>query len=125
MRNTFSVSSLAQAAALAALDDDDHIARTVSNNASQMRVLLEGLSELGYGVLPTAANFVYCDLGEEASIVARRLRSEGISVRPLGVWGAPASIRVTVGTPEQNRFFLDAICRVAANSPRVGLRDSG
>jgi histidinol-phosphate aminotransferase len=125
MRNTFSVSSVAQAAALAALDDEDHIARTVSNNAAQVQVLQEGLSELGYDVTPSAANFVYCDLGEEASIVARRLRSEGVSVRPLGVWGAPASIRVTVGTPEQNRFFLDAIGRVAASSPRVGVRNSG
>jgi histidinol-phosphate aminotransferase len=125
MRNTFSVSSVAQAAALAALDDEDHIARTVSNNASQIPILLESLSELGYGVLPSAANFVYCDLGEEASIITRRLRSEGVSVRPLGVWGAPASIRVSIGTPEQNRLFLEAMCRVAAKSPRVGLRNSG
>ena len=125
MRNTFSVSSVAQAAALAALDDEDHIARTVTNNAAQMQVLLDGLSDLGYGVQATAANFVYCDLGEEGSIVARRLRSEGVSVRPLGVWGAPASIRVTVGTPDQNRFFLNAIGRVASRSPRVGVRNSG
>jgi histidinol-phosphate aminotransferase len=125
MRNTFSVSSVAQAAALAALDDEDHIARTVSNNTTQMQVLLEGLSELGYNVSPTAANFVYCDLDEEASVVARRLRSEGVSVRPLGVWGAPGSIRISVGTPEQNRFFLDAISRVGASSPRIGVRDSG
>jgi histidinol-phosphate aminotransferase len=125
MRNTFSVSSVAQAAAIAALGDEDHIARTVTNNAAQMQVLLDGLSDLGYGVQATAANFVYCDLGEEASIVARRLRGEGVSVRPLGVWGAPASIRVTVGTPDQNRFFLNAIGRVASHSPRVGVRNSG
>jgi histidinol-phosphate aminotransferase len=123
MRNTFSVSSVAQAAALAALDDEDHIARTVANNASQGQVLLEGLSELGYRVLPTAANFVYCDLGEDASVIARRLRAEGVSVRPLGVWGAPTSIRVTIGTPEQNRFFFDAISRVAATSPQIETRD--
>ncbi len=125
MRNTFSVSSVAQAAALAALDDEDHIARTISNNAAQMQVLVEGLSELGYNVTPTAANFAYCDLGEEASIVARRLRNEGVSVRPLGVWGAPASIRISVGTPEQNRSFLDAIGRVVVDSRRVGVRNSG
>src|ERR1700722_18292655 len=125
MRNTFSVSSVAQAAALAALDDQDHIARTVSNNAAQMQGLLDGLSELGYSVQATAANFVYCDLNEEASIVTRRLRNAGVSVRPLGVWGAPTSIRVSVGTPEQNRFFLEAIGRVAVDSRRVGVRDTG
>jgi len=125
MRNTFSVSSVAQTAALAALDDEDHIARTVANNASQGQVLLEGLCALGYRVLPTAANFVCCDLGEEAFGIAQRLRSEGVSVRPLGVWGAPTSIRVTIGTPEENRFFLDAISRVAATSPQIETRDRG
>jgi histidinol-phosphate aminotransferase len=123
MRNTFSVSSVAQAAALAALGDKDHITRTVSNNAAQMPILRERLAELGYSVLPTAANFVHCDLGEDASIVARRLQNEGVSVRPLGVWGAPSSIRVSVGTPEENRFFLEAICRLAPSPHRTGVRD--
>lgn len=119
MRNTFSVSSVAQAAALAALDDEDHIARTVTNNAAQAQVLMEGLSKLGFGVRPTLANFVYCDVGEEALTIARLLRGENVSVRPLGVWGAPNCIRVTVGTPEQNRFFLDAIRKVAAQTCRA------
>ena len=65
MRNTFSVSSVAQAAAAAALDDYLHIQRVVENNAQQSRVLSQGLSALGYRVVPTAANFLFCDLGEE------------------------------------------------------------
>ena len=63
MRNTFSVSSVAQAAAAAALDDYHHIQRVVENNAQQSRVLSQGLSALGYRVVPTAANFLFCDLG--------------------------------------------------------------
>ena len=109
MRNTYSVSSAAQAAALAALDDQNHIARVVSNNASQAQILTEGLSALGHRVVPTAANFLYCDVGKDASALAVRLRNEGISVRPLGAWGAPGSIRVTIGTPEQNQLFLTAM----------------
>lgn len=112
MRDTFSVSSLAQAAALASLDDQKHISRTVSNNAEQAKILQEGLSEAGFTVVPTTANFVYCEVGEDASGFADCLRGQGISVRPLGVWGAPQAIRVTIGTPEQNGAFLTALRKV-------------
>ena len=112
MRNTFSVSSVAQAAAIAALEDESHIARTVAGNEDQAQVLGVGLSELGLRVVPTWANFLYCDLGEDASLVAERLRAEGIGVRPLGAWGAPHCIRVSVGRVEQNQKFLNAISRV-------------
>lgn len=112
MQNTFSVSSVAQAAAVAALDDQAHIEGTVSNNAEQAQILGVGLSELGYRVVPTWANFLYCDLGEDAAAMAKRLRGEGISVRPLGGWGAPTCIRVTIGTPEQNAAFLNAMQRL-------------
>ncbi len=118
MRNTFSVSSVAQAAALAAMDDTNHIRRVVSNNAGQAQVLGVGLSELGFRVVPTSANFLYCDIGVEAAPLAEKLRGEGISVRPLGGWGAPTCMRVSIGTPEQNRGFLDALSRIAlATSP--------
>jgi histidinol-phosphate aminotransferase len=113
MRDTYSVSSLAQAAALAALDDEKHIGRVVSNNAAQAQVLGVGLSELGYRVVPTAANFLYCDVGDAAEF-AGRLRGEGVSVRALGVWGAPSCVRVSIGTPEQNQFLLSAARKVAA-----------
>ncbi len=108
MRNTFSVSSVAQAAALAALDDHPHIQSVVENNAIQSRDLSQGLLALGYGVVPTSANFVFCDLREDAANYADRLHKESIAVRPLGSWGAPNCIRVTIGRPEQNRAFLRA-----------------
>jgi len=118
MRNTFSVSSVAQAAAMAAIDDAEHIRRVVENNVMQSRVLAQGLSGFGYRVTPTSANFLYCDLGEDAAAVANRLQDEGVAVRPLGHWGAPNCIRVTIGTPEQNQAFLQAARRVGANSAR-------
>jgi len=114
MRNTFSVSSVAQAAAMAAIDDREHIQRVVENNAVQSRVLSEGLSALGFRVVPSWANFVYCDLGEEAAPFATRLQEEGVAVRPLGHWGAPNCIRVTIGTAEQNLEFLRAAARVGS-----------
>jgi histidinol-phosphate aminotransferase len=108
MRNTFSVSSVAQAAAMAALDDREHIHRVVENNAMQSRIVSQGLAGMGFRVVPTAANFVFCDLGEDAAALAHRLQEEGVAVRPLGHWGAPNCIRVTIGTPEQNQAFLQA-----------------
>jgi histidinol-phosphate aminotransferase len=116
MRETFSVSSVAQAAAVAALDDLHHVQRVVSNNAEQAQILSVALSGLGCRVVPTSANFLYCDVGEDASGFAERLRSEGVSVRPLGGWGAPSCIRVSIGTPEQNQVFLCAARKIAQAS---------
>jgi histidinol-phosphate aminotransferase len=112
MRTTFSISALAQAAAMAALDDDVHIQKTLRNNSEQAELLFAGLVGLGYHPLPTWANFLYCELGEDAAVVAKRLQAEGVIVRPLGPWGAPTAIRITIGTPEQNDIFLNAFKKV-------------
>lgn len=117
MKSTFSVSAAAQAAALAALEDAEHIARTVVNNAEQSGSLGTGLAELGYRVIPTWANFLYFDLGENAAGVAAQLRKAGISIRPLTAWGAPNAIRVSIGTPEQNESFLRAMEKIADSRP--------
>ena len=106
MRNTFSVSSVAQAAALAALDDQNHIGRVVSNNAEQAQILGVGLSEMGFRVVPTAANFLYCDVGEDAAEVAGQLRERGDQRASAGRMGRADCVRVSIGTPEQNRALL-------------------
>lgn len=113
MRSTYSVSSVAQAAALAALDDHEHIQRVVENNATQSRGLTQGLAALGYRVVPTSANFLFCDLGEDVAAFANCLLDEGVAVRPLCSWGAPNCIRVTIGAPEQNQAFLSAMGRLS------------
>ena len=112
IRTTFSVSVLAQAAALAALDDEAHIQKTLKNNVEQAERLLASITELGYQPIPTWANFLYCELGDDAAAVAKRLQAEGVIVRPLGPWGAPTAIRITIGTPEQNDIFLKAFKKV-------------
>jgi histidinol-phosphate aminotransferase len=114
MQDTYAVSSVAQAAALAALDDEEHVTRSVSHNAEQAQRLEAGLSNLGFRVVPTWANFLYCDLRQDAAAVCARLREEGVSVRPLGAWGAPTCIRVSIGTAQQNAKFLDALRRIPA-----------
>lgn len=108
MRNTFSISGIAQAAAIAALQDDAHRRKGVANNTREAGRLTDGLAELSFHGLTTWANFVYCELGEDAAAAAKRIQAEGVIVRPLGPWGAPQAIRVTIGTPEQNEVFLRA-----------------
>jgi histidinol-phosphate aminotransferase len=67
---------------------------------------------MGYRVLSTWANFIYCEVKEDADRVAQRLLSEGVRILPLETWGAPTAIRVTVGRPEQNEVFLSAFKKV-------------
>ena len=112
LRTIFSVSSIAQAAALAALHDTDHIQRAVENNAEQSEILTAGLNRLGFPVPQTWANFLYCELGQDAANFAERLRIARVIVQPLGTWGAPTAIRVSIGTPEENRVLLEALGEV-------------
>jgi histidinol-phosphate aminotransferase len=109
VRTPFSVSAISEAAALAAIEDRDHIRRSVEANAEGVAVLNAGLRELGLRFIPTCTNFIYFDVDEDAAAVSARLQAEGIIVRPLGPWGCPRSLRVSVGTPSQNQRFLVAL----------------
>jgi histidinol-phosphate aminotransferase len=114
MQDTFAVSSPAQAAALAALDDEAHLGRAIQNNAEQAAWMTNEIAKLGYDVPDTWTNFLFLDVKQDAREFARKLRGEGVMVRPLGAWGAPHAIRVTIGTAEDNQFFLRALQAVAS-----------
>lgn len=107
-RAMYCVSSLAQAGALAALDDVAHIRKAVENNARESDRLFAALTQLGYSVTPTWANFLFCDLQQDAASFAQDLGKTGIAIRALDQWGAPQAIRITIGTPEQNDALLSA-----------------
>jgi histidinol-phosphate aminotransferase len=116
IEDPYSVSSVAEAAALAALDDTAHIVRSVSHNAEQAEILQKGLSELGLRTIPTWAYFLYCELEVDAAGLGRRLREQGISIRPLGGWGAPHCIRISIGTAAENDALLTAMSKVGRMS---------
>src|ERR671936_1304449 len=113
VRRAFDLSIPAQAAALASLDDPAELAR-------RGRVNAEGRAELerilaGHGLPPAGpavANFLYADVGGDARELFDDLLRLGVIVRPLAGFGAPSAIRVTVGTPEENAFFADALARL-------------
>ncbi len=110
LRTAFSISEVAQAGAMAAFEDKLHICRTVENNITGAEFLLKEMNELGFRAVPTFANFIYVDIDEDAAAAAKRFEAEGVIIRPLnGAWGAPKAIRVTIGTPQQNRRFLAAL----------------
>jgi len=109
VQDVFAVSAIAQAAALAALDDEAHIRHAVEENALQAECIGREVAALDYQVIPTWANFLTFDVKQDARDFARKLRQEGVLVRPLTSWGAPTSIRVTLGTVEQNQFLIRAL----------------
>jgi histidinol-phosphate aminotransferase len=112
LRSTFSVSAAAQAGALAALDDAPHITRALENNAAGAEWLARELAEFGYLMPQTWGNFVYCEVGQDAREFAKRMAAEGVLVRALTSWGAPTAIRVTVGKPEENKFFAGVFSKL-------------
>jgi histidinol-phosphate aminotransferase len=115
----FSVSAIAEAAGLAAMRDGAHIQKTLRNNSEGAKCLTQKLSEMGLKVLPTWANFVYVEVGEDCVAVAKRLQAEGVIIRPLAGWGARTAIRVSIGKPEENEQFLAAMKKVMLAEARI------
>lgn len=109
VREPFSVNALAQAAALAALQDQPHLARTLEVTREGKAYLADLCRELDLACVESEANFVLIDLGQPAQPVFERLLGQGVIVRPCGGFGRPTCLRVTVGTPEQNRRFAEAL----------------
>lgn len=113
-REPFNVNRIAQAAALAALDDPGHIARTVEGTRRSLGTIVEACRAMGVATLPTWANFVCIEVGGDDDRVARELQARGVIVRPGSVLGMPGFLRVSAGTPEETSAFLEALAPVLA-----------
>jgi histidinol-phosphate aminotransferase len=111
-RRAFDITSAAQVAAVASLDDPIEIERRRSLNAAGIVDLERTLRAHGFDPPgPAVANFLYADVGEDARPLFEQLLRLGVIVRPLAGFGAPGAIRVTVGTPEENAIFAEALER--------------
>ncbi len=118
VRQPFNVNALAQVAALAALGDREHVARTRAMNAAGLAQLEAGLAALGLEAAPSQGNFLLVDLaGRSGAVVAGALERVGVFVRPVGIYGLPHAVRVTVGTAAQNQRFLEALGPVLDATP--------
>ncbi|MDP1929229.1 MAG: histidinol-phosphate transaminase [Thiobacillus sp.] len=108
VRHPFNVNAPALAAAEAALDDADFLARSYALNAAGMAQLAAGLAGLGVDVVPSKGNFLLAKVGDAARINTELLK-RGVIVRPVANYGLPEFLRVSVGLLGQNTRFLDAL----------------
>ncbi len=115
VRQPFNVNSIAQAAAVAALADDDHLKKVRRVNADGMGQLVKGFEKLGLSHIPSAGNFVCVEVGDAGQVYEQLLRA-GVIVRPVANYGMPKHLRVTVGLPEENERFLAALEPLVAES---------
>lgn len=109
VREPFNVNSLAQYAGMAALDDTEHIQQSLATNRLGKVYLYQQLQTLGLTYSPTQANFILIDVGRDAAEVFRGMLNKGVIIRSCQSFGCPTSIRVTIGTMEQNRRFIAAL----------------
>ena len=109
IRDPFSLNVAAQAAGIAALGDPDHLERSIALVREGKQYLYEVFARLGLSYVPTQGNFVLVHCGRPATEVYDGLLRQGIIVRPCASFGLPHSIRVTIGTAEQNRRLAEAL----------------
>jgi len=108
-REPFPVNRIAQAGALAALDDHEFIEKTKRLNREGLAYFYESFGAMGLTCYRSSANFVMVDVGRDADLVFGELMKKGIIVRPLKGQGVETGLRITVGLMEENRMLIQAL----------------
>ncbi|MFM0594095.1 histidinol-phosphate transaminase [Paraburkholderia dilworthii] len=117
LRQPFNVNTLAQAAAIAALNDTAFLEKSAALNAQGYRRLTEAFDKLGLEYVPSDGNFVLVRVGNDDSAGNRvnlALLKQGVIVRPVGNYGLPQWLRITIGLPEENEAFIAALEKTLA-----------
>jgi histidinol-phosphate aminotransferase len=109
VRESFPVNRLAQAAGLAAMDDDEFLQRTVEMNRMGRLYLYRELERLGLRCVRSHTNFVLVEVGPQAGRIFQELLRRGVIVRPCNGYDLPEFLRITVGSPEQNARLIEAL----------------
>ena len=113
VRRAFDVGTQAQVAALASLDDVAELGRRRTLTATGREELVQTLRAHGLEPAgPAVANFLFAEVGDDARPLFEALLRQGAIVRPMGAFGAPGALRITVGTPEENAFFANALAAI-------------
>lgn len=115
VREPFNVNYIAQAAALAALDDQEHLEKSLEVNREGKEFLTAKFKEMGLYYVPTQTNFIFVEMGVDSKAFFQEMLKEGIIIRTGDIFGLPQFIRVTIGTPEQNQRFINSATLVLAN----------
>jgi histidinol-phosphate aminotransferase len=109
IRQPFNVNSLAQVAALAALEDEGHVLECVRMIEAGRHFLNEEFKSLGLRYVPSRANFILVDVGRSAAEMYQKLLHQGVIVRPMTPFGMETALRISIGTPEENRKLVKAL----------------
>ena len=112
IRQPFNINSMAQAGALAAIDDAEHMRKTRENNTSGQKFFADAFRQMGLEFIPSAANFVLARVGD-GQHAFEALQQQGVIVRPLGGYQLPEWIRISIGRPEDNERCLKSLKKVA------------
>jgi len=115
LRESFNVNSIGLAAAAAALADQQHVASVRERNATEREALASTLRERGHFVHPSQTNFLLVEFGAQTAAIEAALIARGVVLRPMAGYGLPDCLRITVGTPDENRRLLRAIDEIAAS----------
>ncbi|HEU4777371.1 MAG TPA: histidinol-phosphate transaminase [Telluria sp.] len=117
IRQPFNVNSMAQAAAIAALNDKEFLAKGAANNAAGYQQFVEAFEKLGLEYVPSYGNFVLVKVGDDAGAGARvnlALLKQGVIVRPVGNYGLPEWLRISIGLPQENAVLIAALTKALA-----------
>lgn len=106
VKGVFNVNRLAQVAALAALEDQEHIDKTVELNYKSLEIMEEAFDDLGLEYVKSNANFTWVNIGTSSKIVFKELMKRGVIIRPGYLWGWDSWLRVSTGTVEQTEKFI-------------------
>jgi len=112
VRQPFNVNSLALVGACAALDDNEHLEKSIQLNKAGLRQLTKAFDSMSLSCIPTAGNFISFDLDRVAAPVYLALLKRGVIVRPVANYSMPNHLRVTIGTPQENEKFINALSDV-------------
>jgi len=109
VRSPFNTSSLAQVAALAALGDKQHVKKSAKTNTEGYDYISRNFDRMGVKYAPSQANFVFFETNKDAGEVYESLIKKGIITRPMAGWGNPKALRVTIGTLEECKKFIEVL----------------
>jgi len=117
IRQPFNVNSLAQAAAIAALNDREFLEKSARNNTAGYRQFVEAFEQMGLQYVPSYGNFVLVKVGDDLAAGARinlALLRQGVIVRPVGNYGLPEWLRISIGLPQENAVLIAALQKALA-----------
>jgi histidinol-phosphate aminotransferase len=114
LRAPFNINHYAQLAVVEALQDQDFVAQSVAVNKAGMQQICSALTSLGIEMIPSSGNFVCAHFGGQTARVNQMLLQKGVIVRPLGGYGMGETLRISIGTAEENQHFIEALTAVLA-----------